>query len=149
VRAVVQRVRDARVSVDGEVVGRIERGLLAYVGFHKGDGEVDAEYVAEKIAAMRVFEDGEGRMNRSVVDESGGVLVGSQFPLYADARKGRRPSLSEAAGADLALPLYEDFLGKLRSRVGEVSSGVFRAHMEVSYVNSGPVTVLLDSKRLF
>jgi D-aminoacyl-tRNA deacylase len=149
VRAVVQRVKNARVCVDGVEKGRIESGLLAYVGIRVDDSPEDAGYLAEKIAELRVFEDSEGKMNLSVNDVSGGVLAVSQFTLYADARKGRRPSYSEAASNDVALPLYESFLAELGSRVASVSSGVFRSRMDVSYTNSGPVTILLDSRKVF
>jgi D-tyrosyl-tRNA(Tyr) deacylase len=149
VRAVVQRVKNARVSVDGVEKGRIESGLLAYVGIRVDDSAEDAGYLADKIAKLRVFEDSEGKMNLSVNDVSGGVLAVSQFTLYADARKGRRPSYSEAASNEAALPIYEGFLAELRSRVESVSSGVFRSRMDVSYTNSGPVTILLDSRKVF
>jgi D-tyrosyl-tRNA(Tyr) deacylase len=149
VRAVVQRVRDARVLVEGSVRGEIPSGLLVYLGVAEGDTEEDAEYLAEKIAALRVFEDREGKMNLAVGETGGGVLTVSQFTLMADARKGRRPSYSKAARPDTAKALYEHFMEKIRARGLPCESGVFQAHMLVSYTNDGPVTILLDSKKVF
>ncbi len=148
-RAVVQRVSDARVEVDGAVVGAIDRGLLVYLGVGRGDGPDDAAWLADKVANLRIFVDAEDRMNRSVVDEGGGVLVVSQFTLYADARKGRRPSYSEAADPAIARGLYELFVEALRDIVRRVETGRFQEVMRVAYVNEGPVTILLDSKKTF
>jgi D-tyrosyl-tRNA(Tyr) deacylase len=146
---VVQRVRDARVLVEGSVKGEIPSGVLVYLGVAEGDTEEDAEYLAEKIAALRIFEDREGKMNLSVGETGGGVLTVSQFTLMADARKGRRPSYSKAARPGGAKALYEHFMKKIRARGLPCESGVFQAHMLVSYTNDGPVTILLDSKKIF
>jgi D-aminoacyl-tRNA deacylase len=148
-RAVVQRVSDASVAVRGETVGRAEKGILVYLGVASGDTERDAAYLAEKAAMLRIFEDAEGKMNRSAADEGGSALVISQFTLLADARKGRRPSYSDAAAPELAKPLYECFVEALREHLGRVETGIFQAEMRVSYTNEGPVTILLDSKKLF
>jgi D-aminoacyl-tRNA deacylase len=148
-RAVVQRVSHARVLVDGEVVGRIGAGLLAFVGVAKGDGQADIEYIASKIRDLRIFGDDEGRMNRSVADIGGAVLVVSQFTLLGDARKGRRPGFDEAAPPDVARAAYEEVMARLRAGGLTVEAGVFQAHMHVELANDGPVTLLLDSRRLF
>jgi D-tyrosyl-tRNA(Tyr) deacylase len=148
-RAVVQRVSRARVEVGGESVGIAEAGILVYVGIAKDDTEADAAWLADKAANLRIFEDAEGVMNGSVVDEAGSVLVVSQFTLLADARKGRRPSYSDAAAPDAARPLYERFVELLRGYVPRVETGVFQAEMRVSYTNEVPVTILLDSKKTF
>jgi D-aminoacyl-tRNA deacylase len=148
-RAVVQRVSEASVSVGGIVVGSAERGILVYLGVESGDSREDAAYLADKAANLRIFEDGEGKMNRSVLDEDGQALVISQFTLLADARKGRRPSYSNAAPPELAKPLYEAFAELLRGLMGHVETGVFQAEMRVAYTNEGPVTILLDSKKKF
>lgn len=148
-RAVVQRASGASVTVGGEVVGSVERGLVVYLGVAAGDTEKDADYLAEKVAGLRIFEDEEGKMNRSVSDEGGGVLAVSQFTLLADARKGRRPSYSEAARPEEAKALYESFVGALASRGVPTATGTFQASMRVAYVNEGPVTILLDSRKAF
>jgi D-tyrosyl-tRNA(Tyr) deacylase len=148
-RAVVQIARDASVETGGSVTGKIDRGLLVYLGVAGGDTPSDADYLAEKIATLRVFDDGEGRMNLSVRDIQGGVLVVSQFTLLADARKGRRPSYSSAAAPAEAEPLYEYFMERIRARGLLCEGGIFRAHMLVRYTNDGPVTILLDSKKQF
>jgi D-aminoacyl-tRNA deacylase len=149
VRAVVQRALDAEVEVEGKTTGRIEAGLLVYIGVACSDAPEDVEWMADKVANLRIFEDDDGVMNRSVLDEGGAALVVSQFTLLADARKGRRPSYSGASAPEEARPLYELFVGRLRSLVGRVETGVFQAEMKVSYTNDGPVTILLDSKKLF
>jgi D-tyrosyl-tRNA(Tyr) deacylase len=148
-RAVVQRVARAQVSVEGAVVGRVGRGLAVLLGVAQGDGEEDARLLADKVAALRVFEDDAGKMNRAVAEVGGGVLVVSQFTLLGDVRKGNRPSFTDAAPPELASALYERFAALLRERGLPVATGVFRAHMEVELVNEGPVTILLDSRRLF
>jgi D-aminoacyl-tRNA deacylase len=147
-RAVVQRVTEASVTVGGELSGRAERGILVYLGVELGDTRDDAAYLAEKAANLRIFRDSEGKMNRSVVDEGGSALVISQFTLLADARKGRRPSYSDAAPPGLAKPLYEAFVELLRGYL-PVETGVFQAEMRVRSTNEGPVTILLDSKKMF
>lgn len=148
-RAVVQRVLGAGVEVGGAAAGRIDHGLLVYLGVARGDGMDDVEWMADKVANLRIFEDEAGVMNRSVLEEGGAALVVSQFTLLADARKGRRPSYSEAAAPEEARRLYELFVDRLRGPVSRVETGVFQAEMRVSSVNDGPVTILLDSKRLF
>jgi len=148
-RAIIQRVKEARVEVDGETVGRIGEGVLVLLGAGKDDTEEDAEYLAEKILTLRIFENGEGKMNLSVMDTGGSVLVVSQFTLYGDCRKGRRPSFDKAARPEDAERLYELFVDELRERGAKVETGKFRAMMDVHLVNSGPVTLMLDSKREF
>ena len=148
-RAVVQRVQNASVSVTGKTVGRLEKGILVYLGIGTKDGPGDADYLADKIAGLRIFEDEEGKMNKSAKDLGYGALVVSQFTLYADARKGRRPSFSEAADPALANDLYLGFLSRIKREIDDVQTGIFQTAMEVSYTNSGPVTILLDSKKEF
>ena len=148
-RAIVQRVKEARVEVDGETVGRIGEGVLVLLGAGKDDTEEDAGYLAEKIVGLRIFEDSEGKMNLSVTDTGGAVLVVSQFTLYGDCRKGRRPSFDKAAPPEEAERLYELFVAELRERGAKVETGRFRAMMDVHLVNRGPVTLMLDSKREF
>ncbi|HEY6508896.1 MAG TPA: D-aminoacyl-tRNA deacylase, partial [Vicinamibacterales bacterium] len=146
-RAVVQRVSSARVRVGDRVVGAIARGLLVLVGVARDDDAVDTQYVARKILDLRVFEGLEGKpMDRSVVDVGGGVLVVSQFTLYGDVRKGRRPSFDAAAAPEVARATYEDFVRELRAAHTPVETGEFQAMMQVELVNDGPVTVLVDSK---
>ena len=149
VRAVVQRVAEASVRVEGEVVGRIGPGLAVLLGVGSGDTEGDAEHLADKVLNLRVFPDEAGQMNRSVKDVGGGLLVVSQFTLYGDARKGRRPSYIEAAPPEEANRLYERFVARLVPSGLEIATGVFRAMMDVALVNRGPVTILLDSRKLF
>ena len=148
-RAIIQRVKEARVEVEGEVVGRIGEGMLILLGAGKDDTEEDAEYLAEKILTLRIFEDAEGKMNLSLTDTGGEVLVVSQFTLYGDCRKGRRPSFDKAAPPELAEELYELFAREIRERGVNVETGKFRAMMDVHLVNWGPVTLMLDSKREF
>ena len=144
-RAVVQRVSRARVVVDGDTVGAIERGLLVLLGVQAPDTERDADYLAAKIAGLRIFNDAQGKMNLDVQDVHGAVLVVSQFTLYGDARKGRRPSFVQAAPPEQAEHLYEYFLEATARRAVPIAHGVFGAHMQVHLVNDGPVTLLLDS----
>ena len=148
-RAVIQRVRSASVAVDGEVVGRIARGAVVLVGIGRGDGEADVAYVARKIRDLRLFEDEDGRLNRSLGDVGGAALVVSQFTLYGDCRRGRRPSFDGAAPPGDARPIYETLVRTLREAGTRVETGVFRAMMDVTLVNDGPVTVLVDSARRF
>lgn len=148
-RATVQRVSSASVTVDREITGEIRLGLLVYVGVGKEDGETDVRYIADKVAGLRVFNDADGKMNLSVTDVEGGILVISAFALQGDARKGRRPSFDPAGGPELANRLYETLCEELAGRGLTVARGVFRAHMEVASVNDGPICILLDSKRLF
>jgi len=148
-RAVLQRVTRARVTVEGEVVGETGPGLVVLLGVARDDTERDARYLVEKTVALRVFDDEEGRMNRSVVEAGGSLLVVSQFTLYGDVRRGRRPSWIEAAPPGVAEPLYESFVAEARRSVGRVETGSFRRMMEVELVGDGPVTILLDSRKLF
>ena len=148
-RAVVQRVSEASVSVDGEIVGTIGDGFLVLVGVALGDGDEDARLVAEKVVNLRVFEDADGKMNRSLLDAGGAVLAVSQFTLMGDARKGRRPSFIDAAPPDEGKRLYELFCDAVRDAGAPVATGRFQAMMDVSLVNRGPVTILLDSRKVF
>ena len=148
-RAVVQRVSEASVTVAGEVTGQIGRGFLVLLGIAGDDAEKDVIWIAEKIAGLRVFEDAEGRMNLGLADVSGAVLLVSQFTLYGDCRKGRRPSFVEAARPEVALPLYQSAVAELRGQGLVVETGRFQAHMDVRLLNDGPVTLLLDSRRQF
>jgi D-tyrosyl-tRNA(Tyr) deacylase len=148
-RAVAQRVSRASVTVGGRVTGTIGPGLVILLGVGRGDAEADARYLAEKIAGLRVFEDEAGKMSRSLLDAGGGALVVSQFTLYGDARRGRRPSFDAAAPPEEAERLYRLFCELLEERGVRVEAGVFRARMDVELVNEGPVTVLLDSGKLF
>jgi len=148
-RAVVQRVSEASVMVDGQTVGAIRQGLMVLLGVARGDTSRDAVYLAEKTCGLRIFEDQQGKMNRSVEDISGNVLVVSQFTLLGDCRKGRRPGFTEAAEPELADKLYEEYVELLRQRGITVATGVFRAEMKVGLVNDGPVTMLLDSRKQF
>jgi D-tyrosyl-tRNA(Tyr) deacylase len=148
-RAVLQRVTRASVRVEDEVVGQIGRGLLVLLGVAQDDTERDAEYLAEKIAQLRIFDDTEGKMNLSLVDTEGELLVVSQFTLYGDVRRGRRPSWIEAAPPEQAEALYDKFVLIARRHVKEVATGSFRRMMQVELTNDGPVTILLDSRKLF
>ncbi|MEE1199716.1 MAG: D-aminoacyl-tRNA deacylase [Christensenellales bacterium] len=148
-RCVVQRVTRASVTVEGERVSEIQEGLLVLVGVGEDDGEADALYCADKIAGLRIFEDEAGRMNRSVGDVGGKVLLVSQFTLLGDARHGRRPSFSTAARPERAEPLCDRVRDRIREQGVETLTGRFRTHMEVDLLNDGPVTILLDSKRTF
>ena len=145
----IQRVSEASVRVDGGVVGRIGPGLLVLLGVGRDDTESDADYLAEKTLNLRIFPDAAGQMNRSVTDVGGGILVVSQFTLYGDTRRGRRPGYSTAAAPEEANRLYERFVARLRPSGLAVATGVFRAMMDVALVNQGPVTLLLDSKKAF
>jgi D-tyrosyl-tRNA(Tyr) deacylase len=145
----VQRVSSAQVEVGGEIQGRAGAGILVYLGVARGDAEADAAWMADKVANLRIFEDIHGKMNESAAERGGSALVISQFTLLADARKGRRPSYSEAASPEAARPLYERFVELLRGYIPRVETGVFQADMRVSYVNEGPVTILLDSLKTF
>ena len=148
-RAVVQRVLESAVSVDGEIIGRIGRGLLVFLGVDADDDEKDAVQMADKIATMRCFEDSASKFNLSIQDVCGSILAISQFTLHGDCRKGRRPSFTQAARPELAVPLYEAVIRHLREKDLAVESGSFGAHMEVRLVNDGPVTLLVDTKKVF
>jgi D-tyrosyl-tRNA(Tyr) deacylase len=149
VRAVVQRVSEASVRVEHELKGQIGPGLVVLLGVQLGDGEADAEALADKVLNLRIFPDEAGQMNRSVLDSRGGLLVVSQFTLLGDARKGRRPSFIDAARPEEADRLYLHFVERLRLSQLAVATGVFRAMMDVALVNQGPVTILLDSRKQF
>ncbi|MEW5865228.1 MAG: D-aminoacyl-tRNA deacylase [Bacillota bacterium] len=148
-RAVVQRAKSARVSVDGETVGSIGPGLVVFLGVGQDDSRDDASYLAEKVGNLRIFEDQAGKMNLSCIDVSLPVLVVSQFTLYGDCRKGRRPSFTEAAPPERANELYNEFVEEVRRLGIEVETGRFQTVMTVSVDNDGPVTILLDSKKQF
>ena len=148
-RAVVQRVTRAKVTVDGEIVGEIGNGLVVLLGVAVEDSPRDADYLAAKIVALRICDDAEGKMNLSVAETGGGLLVVSQFTLYGDVRRGLRPSWSDAASPETAEPLYEHFVQKVRRSVAEVATGSFRRMMQVELVNDGPVTILIDSRKAF
>lgn len=149
-RAVVQRVSSAQVTVDGKVVGAIGSGLCVLLGAGSGDGSADVAYMVDKVVNLRIFVDEAGKMNRSVLDIGGGVLAVSQFTLYGDARKGRRPAFTGALEPVAAEALYNEFVAGLRAAgVARVETGVFRASMQVALVNEGPVTILLDSSKAF
>lgn len=147
-RAVLQRVTEARVEVANEVVGEIGAGLLVLLGVARDDTASDADYLTEKIINLRIFDDDDGKMNRSLLDTGGEMLVVSQFTLYGDVRRGRRPSYSEAAEPEKASELYEYFVERVRSLGVTVETGVFQAKMKVNLINDGPVTILLDSRKV-
>ena len=148
-RAVVQRVTRARVTVDDEIAGAIGPGLVVLLGVAVDDTTHDADYLAPKIASLRIFDDAEGKMNVSLKETDGGLLVVSQFTLYGDVRRGLRPSWSDAAPPEVAEPLYEYFVASSRRLIARVATGSFRKMMKVELVNDGPVTILLDSRKLF
>ena len=148
-RAVVQRVTRASVKVDGEITGQIGVGLLVLLGVAQDDVEADADYLAEKIAGLRIFEDDAGKMNLSVADAGGAILAVSQFTLYGDARRGKRPSFDAAARPERARELYEYFVERIRAAGLRCETGRFQAMMDVELLNTGPVTILIDSKKTF
>lgn len=148
-RAVVQRVSHASVEVEGKIVGKIDRGLLVLLGVAKADDESAADYLAEKIAGLRIFEDADGKMNLSVKEINGAILAVSQFTLFGDVRRGKRPSFDSAAPPEHARRLYEFFAERIRAHGLRCETGVFQAMMNVSLINDGPVTILLDSERMF
>ena len=148
-RAVVQRVDKADVTVDGQVTGSVQKGLLVLLGVAEGDTEKDLQYMVDKVVGLRIFEDEDDKMNLSVKDVGGELLVVSQFTLCGDVRKGKRPSFDKAAKPELANAYYEKFVEMSRAQGLHVETGVFRAHMLVGLVNNGPVTILLDSTKLF
>lgn len=147
-RAVVQRVSNASVTVEGRVTGSIQKGFLVLLGIEEDDAEKDLDYILEKLVGLRIFEDAAGKMNLSIMDVDGAILLVSQFTLLGDARHGRRPSFIRAARPEKAIPLYETMVKKLRESV-RVETGEFGAHMDVALVNDGPVTILLESRKAF
>jgi D-tyrosyl-tRNA(Tyr) deacylase len=148
-RAVVQRVTRASVKVDGQIIGEIGNGLLVLLGIARDDTKVEAAYLVDKIANLRIFEDEAGKMNLSLIDTNGGLLIISQFTLYGDVRRGLRPSWIDAAPPEVAEPLYDFFVRQTRATIENVATGKFQAMMQVELINDGPVTILLDSKKLF
>src|ERR1051325_12172006 len=148
-RAVVQRVTRAKVTVDNKVIGEIGNGLVVLLGIARDDTKVEAAYLVDKITNLRIFDDEEGKMNLSVKDISGGLLVVSQFTLYGDVRRGLRPSWIDAAPPEIAEPLYDFFVRQARAAIDEVATGKFQAMMQVELINDGPVPTLLDSQKLF
>jgi len=148
-RAVVQRVTRAKVTVEGKTIGEIKKGLVVLLGIAGDDAEDDASYLANKIVALRIFDDEQGKMNVSLKDSGGGALVVSQFTLYGDVRRGLRPSWIDAAAPEIAQPLYDFFCSEIRKHLDNVATGSFRQMMQVELVNDGPVTILLDSRRSF
>jgi len=148
-RVVVQRVSTASVTIDGQITGQIDQGYMLLVGFKDGDQKAVIDRMAEKIVHLRIFEDDQGKMNRSLLDVKGDILSISQFTLYANARKGRRPSFVEAARPEISSPLYDVFNEVLRGYDVKVETGIFGADMKVSLINDGPVTIVLDSDELF
>jgi D-tyrosyl-tRNA(Tyr) deacylase len=145
-RVVIQRVTRASVTIEGQLVGEIEKGLVVLLGIARDDTKEDADYLAPKIVALRIFDDAEGRMNLSVKDVAGGLLIVSQFTLYADVRRGLRPSWSDAAPPELAEPLYDYFVESSRKLLERVETGSFRKMMQVELVNDGPVTITIDTR---
>lgn len=148
-RAVIQRVSRASVTVDSEITGKIDAGLLILLGIHKDDGETEIKWLVDKVINLRIFEDADGKMNHSLLDTGGAMLVVSQFTLYGDCRKGRRPGYSNAAPPKDAKNLYQQFIAAVQQKNISTASGRFQAHMDVELVNDGPVTLLLDSSKLF
>jgi D-aminoacyl-tRNA deacylase len=148
-RAIVQRVSRAKVTVDGRVIGEIGLGLLVLLGVSHNDTTASADYMVSKVLGLRIFEDDAGKMNRSVVDVGGAVLAVSQFTLFGDVRRGKRPSFDQAARPEQAKELYEYFVASVRATGTRCETGIFQAMMEVELVNSGPVTIMIDSEKLF
>jgi D-tyrosyl-tRNA(Tyr) deacylase len=148
-RIVIQRVREASVKINGEIVGEIQQGLLVLLGIEHVDSELDADYLIQKLIHLRIFGDDEGKMNLSVSDISGSLLIVSQFTLFADTKKGNRPSFIRSARPEQAIPLYEYFLSKLKKTFsGKIEKGIFGGDMQVELINDGPVTIIIDSKDL-
>lgn len=148
-RAVVQKVSSSKVTVDGEIIGKIDQGLMVLLGVTHDDTSKDVDYMVDKVTNLRIFEDEEGKMNLSLKDIGGDVLAVSQFTLYGDARRGRRPSFSDAARPEVANPLYEEFIEKVKTQGINVETGKFGAHMMVDLTNDGPITILLESRKEF
>lgn len=148
-RAVVQRVKEASCKVDGKTVGKIEKGILLFLGIGKGDEDKDLKYLVDKVLGLRIFSDDEGKMNLSLEDVEGEILIISQFTLYGDARKGKRPSFSNSSSPEIGEAYYKQFIEEVRSRGIKAETGVFGADMDIQLINDGPVTILLDSEKIF
>ncbi|NLW22739.1 MAG: D-tyrosyl-tRNA(Tyr) deacylase [Tissierellia bacterium] len=148
-RAVVQRVKNASVEVDGSIVGKIGKGLLVFLGVGEGDDNKDLEYMVDKILGLRIFEDNKGKMNLSLLDVGGELLVISQFTLYGDVRRGKRPSFTASANPDLAESLYDEFVERCKGKGVKTEKGIFGANMNIELTNYGPVTILIDSNKVF
>ena len=148
-RAVIQRVTEASVRVDASVVGAIQHGVLVLLGIAEADTEADAQYIVQKLVGLRIFSDTDGKFNLSLAEVNGAILLVSQFTLFGDCRKGRRPSFTEASRPEHAIPLYDSVVAALRAAGVTVDTGIFGAHMEVHLINDGPVTLLLDSRKSF
>lgn len=148
-RAVIQRVKEASVRVDGKIVGKIDKGLLVLLGVGNGDDEKDLDYMVDKVIGLRIFEDGNNKMNLSLMDISGELLVVSQFTLYGDVRKGKRPSFTQSADPKIAEELYKKFIDKCIVKGIKTENGMFGADMDVSLINDGPVTIMIDSQKTF
>jgi len=148
-RAIVQRVSEAHVTVDGAITGQIESGFLVLLGVTHEDTDADMDYLVKKLVGLRVFEDDDGKMNRDIIEANGAMLIVSQFTLYGDCRKGRRPSFINAARPELAEPMYERLCDEIRGRGIRVETGRFQQHMDVALINDGPVTLMLDSSKQF
>lgn len=148
-RAVVQRVKGANVKIEDKIIGKIDHGILLLLGVEEADEEKDLEYMCDKVPNLRIFEDENGKMNRSLIDVEGSILVISQFTLLGDARKGRRPSFTAAANPTKAIPMYEKFIEEMKDKNIVTQTGEFGATMQVELINDGPVTILLDSKKVF
>ncbi|GAB6191381.1 D-aminoacyl-tRNA deacylase [Desulfocastanea catecholica] len=148
-RAVIQRVRRASVTIDGSIHGEIGRGMVVLLGIHGNDTLTDLQWLAEKVVNLRIFDDAQGKMNLSLAEIDGAMLIISQFTLYGDCRKGRRPGFSSAAPPEIAEPLYHRFIAEIKNKQVKVASGIFQAAMDVELVNEGPVTLLLDSEKQF
>lgn len=148
-RAVVQRVKEASCRVDGEIVGKIDKGILLFLGVGQGDEDKDLNYLVDKVVGLRIFSDDEGKMNLSLEDIEGEILIISQFTLYGDVRKGKRPSFTNSAAPDLGEKFYKQFIEEVKSRGIKAETGVFGADMDIELINDGPVTILLDSEKIF
>ncbi|MDO5027535.1 MAG: D-aminoacyl-tRNA deacylase [Tissierellia bacterium] len=148
-RAIVQKVQSASVSIDGKIHSQISEGLLVFLAVHQDDQDKDLDYIVDKIVNMRIFHDENNKMNKSILDQAGQILLVSQFTLYGDIRKGRRPSFTESAGHEKANFYYQELAKKLKDKVAIVKTGVFAADMKVALVNDGPVTIQLDSNKLY
>src|SRR5690554_3355462 len=148
-RAVVQRVSEASVKVEGNIVGEIDKGLLVLLGVGEEDNDKDLEYMVDKVLGLRIFEDDNGKMNLSLLDIGGEILIISQFTLYGDVRKGKRPSFTKSAHPDIAKDIYLKFVEKCKEKGIKIEEGIFGANMDVSLINDGPVTIIIDSKKTF